>query len=728
VIVIQPRSQFFGAAAMMRRSASRLVPWARISLPLLEGTDGPVLGLPFALSPTSPWRAASAVVCAALVPLGVLLMRQTSTISWIPAPPSGNLGQVFPNPEWVIYGTLMALLGCLGVFFLLPPLPLAEEAPACASGLRFGGRPAPAALAALAGALGLYGWVIASARAHVANPWLILPLLAALVLVGLALRSLVGTPAPDPVPHWAPIEYVFVVAAIGAFTAFNLHDLRDWHFVFWGDEWPFYEFARAVAHGVSVDPFSQNGVFGIHPLADSIYQGLVMRLVDMHALGWRLSSTLAAAFPIIPLYALGRRLGGAGQAAIAVVIYGACPLLWAFARIGYNNNDPLFLMALSAALGYAGMRRNSAVLLFAAGACAGGAWYSLFSGRLMIGVVGLAILLDWRGGWRVGARRLAFLLLGFGLAVLPLAVDNGAQTIGAMFPLISLSHVRVAGPVSSLLGQNTVRGVYAFLYATEDSHYVQGAVFDLLSAGALCLGITLALRRVRHGGARLIVIWFAAGLLLTTPLYYVPQIADTRLMIAVAPAALLAAWGLDAIRLALGRLARRAGGLVAGLGLAGALIALVGLNFQHFHDTMLPVHYAPYATADLVDRVLLDTPNTLFILPADMSQIDPNRSQCDVLDGYRIDPTAVLYPYPTGPRPFCSGTGAALSKPLPRVLVIQDSQGPNPGCAGLPRTMLADQQGGAIWTYGFTMPILPPVAYVNALTIRLGAACPRLFG
>jgi hypothetical protein len=42
--------------------------------------------------------------------------------------------------------------------------------------------------------------------------------------------------------------------------------------------------------------------------------------------------------------------------------------------------------------------------------------------------------------------------------------------------------------------------------------------------------------------------------------------------------------------------------------------------------------------------------------------------------------------------------------------------------------MLADQQGGAIWTYGFTMPILPPVAYVNALTIRLGAACPRLFG
>ena len=655
-------------------------------------------------------------------------MRQSFTVSWIPAPPSGRLNQVFPHPEWVIYGTLVALLGCLGAFFLFPPLLPADEVPASDTGLRFRGRPTPRILVALAGALGLYGWVIASARAHVANPWLILPLLGALVLAGLAIRSLVGPAAPDAVPAWAPRDYLFVAVAVLAFTAFNLHDLRDWRFVFWGDEWPFYQFARAVAQGVPVDPFSQEGVFGIHPLADSIYQGLVMRLVAMHALGWRLSSTLAAAFPVIPLYALGRRLGGAGVAAIAVVIYGACPLLWAFARIGYNNNDPLFLMALSALLAYTGTRRNSAVLLFTAGASAGGAWYSLFSGRLMVGVVGLAILLDWRGGWRLGARRLAFLLLGFGFVVLPLAVDNGAQTIGAMFPLINVSQARTAGPVPSLLAQNTIRGVYAFLYATEDSHYVQGALFDVLSAGALSLGVTLALRRVRHGGARLILIWFAAGLLLTTPLYYVPQIADTRLMITVAPAALLAAWGLDAARLALGRLWRRAGGLAAGLGMATVPAAILGLNLYQFYVIMLPAHYAPYITADLVDRVLLDTPNTLFILPADMTQIDPNRSLCDVLDGYQVDPATVLYPYPSGPRPFCSDTGAALPKPRASVLVIQDSQGPDPGCAGLPRILLAERQGGAILTYELSMPRLPPVAFFNALTIRLGSTCPHLFG
>ncbi|HVA91750.1 MAG TPA: glycosyltransferase family 39 protein [Chloroflexota bacterium] len=699
-----------------------------MSLPLSEGIDRAVIGLPFSLPSPSRGRTAIALACAGLVPLGVLLMQQTYVVSWIPMPPSRILDQAFPNPEWVIYGTLLALLGCLGVFFFLPPLlVVTNEAPTEDTGLRFRGRPSPIALVVIACALGLYVWVIAAAHAHTANPWLLLPFLVAIVLAGLAIRTLMEPAALDPLPRWAPIEYLFVTAAVLSFTAFNLYDLRDWHFIFWGDEWPFYDLAGAVAHGVAVDPFSQAGVYGIHPLADSIYQGLVMRLVDMHALGWRLSSTLAAALPMIPLYALGRRLLGPLHAAAAVIIYGACPLLWAFARIGYNNNDPLFLMALSAALGYAGMRRDSAVLLFAAGACAGGGWYSLFSGRLMIGVVCLAVLLDWPGGRRLVARRLAFLLLGFVLVALPLVVNNGDQTIRQMFPLISLSQARTTGPVSNLLAQNTVRGVYAFLYATEDTHYVYGEVFDVLSAGALCVGVTLALRQARHGGARLIVIWFVVGLLLTTPLYYVPQIADTRLMIAVAPAALLAAWGLGGVLDALRRFSPWAGGLMASVGMAGALTAILGLNLHQFYVTIIASPAPPYPTADLIAGLLLDTPDTVFLLPADMSRIDPNMALCDIVHGYRVDPARVFYPYPSGLGPYCAGGIAVLPRPLPNVLVLRDSQGANPACAGLASVRLSSE-GGAVWGYSVPMPLLPPVAYFEALKARVGAACPHLSG
>ncbi len=672
-------------------------------------------------------RAVVGLACVALVPLGVLLMQQTYHIGWLPTFPYGILGDVFPNPQWVFYGTLCTLLGCLGVWFELPPRLSPAEAPADDAGVRFTGRRPPMAIVEIAAATGLYGWVIVAASKHTGSPWLLLPFVAAIVLTALAIRTLTGPPLPDPLPAWAPIDYLFVIAAVLAFTAFNQHDVRDWHFLFWGDEWPFYELAHAVARGAAVDPFSQAGVFGYHPMADSIYQGLVMRLTDMRALGWRLSSTLAAALPIIPLYALARRLGGARYAMTAVVIYAACPDLWAFARIGYNNNDPLFFMTGAATLCYVGMQRNSAVLLFLAGACAAGAWYSIFTGRPMIGVVGLALLLDWRSGRRIAARRMAFLLVGFMLVVLPLLVDNGDQTIHQMFLQTSLSQGRAASPVTDLLLQNTVRGAYAFLYANEGSHYVYGEMFDVVSGGMLCIGVTLALRRIRRGGTRLVVIWFAVGLLVTTPLNFVPEIPDTRLMIAIAPAALLAAWGLCASCAALARLVPRAQSMIGSLSVVVALTVIVGLNLHQFYITMLPRRYPPYPTTDQIARVLINSPHTIIVLPTDLQNIDPNQAICDIVDGYGVDPTTVLYPYPTGLRPYCPAENGVAPPPLAAVVVLRDLAGPDPGCVGLPSLTLNDLQGGAIVVYRLTVPT-EKGTYLATLTQSLLGACPRLMG
>ncbi len=665
------------------------------------------------------------LIGAVLVPLGVLLMQQTYDIAWLPTFPYGILGEVFPNPKWVFYGTLCALLGCVGVWFALPPLLSPNEAPADDAGLRFTGRRPPLAMAEIAAAAGLYAWVIISAAEHIANPWFLLPFLAAIALSALAIRALTGAPLPDSPAHWAPGDYLFTVVAVLAFTAFNQHDARDWHFLYWGDEWPFYELARAIAHGAPADPFSQAGVYGYHPVADSIYQGVVMRLTDMHALGWRLSSTLAAALPIFPLYALARRLAGAPYARTAVVIYAACPVLWAFARIGYNNNDPLLFMAGAAMLCYAGMQRNSALLLFLAGACAAGAWYSLFTGRPMIGVVGLVALLDWRAGRQTAARRLAFLSAGFTVAALPLLVDNGAQTIRQMFLQTSLSHGSVGAPVGGLLLQNAVRGVYAFLYANETNHYVYGELFDVVSGGALCIGVTLALRRMRRNGTRLVVIWLAMGLLVTTPLNYAPEIPVTRLMIAVAPAALLAAWGVCASCAALARLAPRAQSALGSLSGVVALAVIVGLNLHQFYVTMLPRRYPPYPTMDQIARVLVNSPRTIILLPRDMQSLDPNQALCAIVDGYGVDPTTVLYPYPTGPRPYCPAAGASPHAALADVVVLRAVPGPNPGCVGAPSLRLHDLQGAAIWVYRLTVPT-EKVGYLSTLTQSLRGACPRL--
>jgi len=61
------------------------------------------------------------------------------------------------------------------------------------------------------------------------------------------------------------------------------------------------------------------------------------------------------------------------------------------------------------------------------------------------------------------------------------------------------------------------------------------------------------------------------------------------------------------------------------------------------------------------------------------------------------------------------------------VLVLRDSQGANPACAGLASVRLSSE-GGAVWGYSVPMPLLPPVAYFEALKARVGAACPHLSG
>src|SRR6185312_4830231 len=110
-----------------------------------------------------------------------------------------------------------------------------DEAPTDDVGLRFTGRRPPMALAEGAAAAGLYAWVIVSAAKHTTNPWLLLPFVAAIVLTALAIRTMISPPIPDPLPRWTPIDYLFTVAAVFAFTAFNQHDVLDWHFLFWGD-------------------------------------------------------------------------------------------------------------------------------------------------------------------------------------------------------------------------------------------------------------------------------------------------------------------------------------------------------------------------------------------------------------------------------------------------------------------------------------------------------------
>jgi len=685
-----------------------------------------------------PFATAISLSGVVLVFAGVLLMHDQDAVTLWPGIPVGVLADVFPNSQWVLFGTVLLLAGGLLVTFSEPGL-------GRNAGIGCTGEPSPgAAIAAAQGrwfrvygtsaaaaALLLYLYVLVQAPSRQVGSAVLLCLLVAAILATFALKWLApGQKGARPlaVPGLDWIDLLAICLAIAAFAALMLHDVRYWFYAFWGDEWAFFAAARDLLGGHAPDLLSQSGVYSIHPWANSAYTALIMHVVGMNVTGWRLSSVLSAMLAIPPLYLLGRRLGGRATAVASAALYAGCHVLWAYCHIGYNNNDPLLVIVAAAALLQAGLRTGRPYQLFAAGALAGAAWYTLFTGRLMIGVLVLALLTERRGGWSAAAKRLLALLSGFTLVVLPLFVNNGLDTIRQMLPLVSLSQARTSFAVSTLLGQNTVRGLYEFFYATENTHYVVGAVFDVVSATCLCIGVVLAIRNLQDLGPRLLLIWFGIGLACTTPLYYAPTIADTRMQIAIPPAALLAGYGLTETARAIASVfTTRARATVYALCVTSFVVAALALNFQEFYYDM-PQQVQPTLLAMTIGG-MQETPDRTTILAGAVA----NNNLCIALQGFEFDFTKVLR-FQDGVLTWAcpSFLPIAMNEPViagssVQILIAPSQVADAAACGVQPKPLLVSPNGNeTLWALSIAVP--PGAAAVSAASMaqQVTMRCPAL--
>ena len=677
-------------------------------------------------------HAASGLACALLVLAGVLWMEGIGMPGTLPTLPTFVLGDVFGgDAQRVLYGTLLLLLGCVGAAIFLPTYTPATEQRADAAegvppGLRFSVPRSRAAPASAVVAVVIYLWLLVRARNHalasgVVNYVVLLALAAAIALFGFSIHLATGRADEERSRPVQGLETLFVAALIVAFMALMVWDIRDWQYAFWGDEWPFYSLGRTIVDGAAIDPFNQAGVYGIHPYADSMYQALVMRIAGVNVTGWRLSGILATALPVAAIYALGRRIAGEIYAAVAALLYASCPLLWAFAHIGYNNQDVLLPMTVAALLCYRGIRAGSARWLFAAGAVAGACWYGIFTGRLMIGVLGLVLLTEWRGGWQATVRRIGVVIAGFVLTVLPLVIDNGMDTLHAMSHNTPMSEMH---DYYQFVSQNFVRSLYAFLYTTTNNHYTLGAIFDPLAAAALCVGIALSLRRPWLLSSRMLLIWFAVTTAFTTTFNDSPSVSFTRGMVVIPPAALLAAEGLCAFFMAAQALylgARHVSWLfLTGLGVVVVLV--LDISLYQFYKAVPANRYPPFPQVDLIIKTIIETPNTVFVLPADMHQEDSNVMFCDVLNGFGVDPAQVLYFSGGQIVPFC-GPSTQLPSPEPWVMIVASSQQAVAACKVSPADMLSEKQGN-VWRFIFPVATRPVVNYAERLRARVFQVCP----
>jgi hypothetical protein len=278
------------------------------------------------------------------------------------------------------------------------------------------------------------------------------------------------------------------------------HDLTSWRWAGTPDEIRFFQFARDLEfEGLPRDWFSENGLWGYHPVLSHYYQALFLRIFGANLFAWRLSSVAAFAASIPFLYLLVRELWNRRVAWMAVIFSASAPLVITFAHFGYNNIQSLPFLTASLGIFAWSMRRKTALGYFLAGVAAGLGFYTFYAARIafpLILILGIsARSLPWRGQ---GASRSLALAAGFGLALLPWML-----TVGAAFEhMREQTFFRASSDpphqTFGVLSQWGLSLLHTVFSVGGTSHFLINPLLDPISSALTWVGIWLACRRVRR--------------------------------------------------------------------------------------------------------------------------------------------------------------------------------------------------------------------------------------
>ncbi len=411
--------------------------------------------------------------------------------------------------------------------------------------------------------------------------WYVFPWLASMVAVA-AVFILPGRPRQDSKRRSRIAEIAFVAAVMATFVALNARDLTDWYYSVIGDEYAFYNEARSQLENGVFRPFDQAGVYGKHPVLGTTYQALVMAVLGSAHFGWKMSSVIAIAISIPGVYVIGRHLGGRGVGALATSIFASSHYLFAYAHTGYNNIHALAPSVWALALLVHGVRKQSALSLYASGVLAGLGFYTFFSARATIAII--VIFLLSQGSLRRAITSLRPIAIGFIIAAAPMFVVSRMDTISMMITEVPGGYsTTVSGPALERMAENVTRNLLAFNFNADAHHYVTGSLLDPLTAVLAVLGAGLAIRHIRRSAFRLLLIWIGVGAVVTGVLSPYPGVAISRLNFLIPPLAVLAAFALveawRAARFRPGIFSLRWSGPAAAIVVA---IAILGLNYNRF--------------------------------------------------------------------------------------------------------------------------------------------------
>jgi len=317
------------------------------------------------------------------------------------------------------------------------------------------------------------------------------------------------------------------------------------------------------------------------------------------------------------------------------------------------------------------------------------------------------------------AGRLIALVGGFALATLPLLLDNGPGLLGTL--LHNTPEDLGKNTYAVLLPQNTARALYEFFVRTSLDHVVVGALFTPIAGAALAIGVALALRHGRELASRVLLIWFAVTVLLTTPFNDATAVSVTRSLIMIPVASLLAALALCSVAGALQQVvSRRMWGMVSRLCMLAALAGSGALSAYRFYVT-LPRTIGVSQLSMAID-VLRTHPYTTVVLSGN----DADGGICIMLDGYRLATVLVLRLQAGQISQLCTEPASGAIPPWSELLLLTSNPANPDGlsCRSHPIRLLASANGrDAEYGLHAMIPPGPANTYADRVLERIHTFC-----
>ncbi|MEJ7763584.1 MAG: glycosyltransferase family 39 protein [Thermomicrobiales bacterium] len=341
-------------------------------------------------------------------------------------------------------------------------------------------------------------------------------------------------------------EIAAVVALLAVFVFLGTFDLDDWRYASIGDEGTFFYVARSFATGGEQgrNLFSQDGVYGYHPVLGTYVVGQLMRVFGTDGVGWKTATLVPVAVALALGYLLARAWYGRRTALVFLGLAVTAHYLLAFTHTGYNNLDSL-LFSIGAMLFFTlGLRQASPLFLVLSGIAAGFGWYTFYSSRTVIVLLAAAVVLTVRP--RRWVQTSTMIGIGFLAVIIPLFAVNRSEVIGQMLRQSGGGDRGKAGDNNDvLLLWNAGRSLLAFNYNTKHYLYTSGSLVEPVTAVLFVLGLGLCLMTFSDARSRLLVAWFGLGITITGILSPYDHVTVTRLHYVLPVVLLFAALAVD---------------------------------------------------------------------------------------------------------------------------------------------------------------------------------------